>query len=662
MSPHITRGLAILFTLVFLTSPFYSVPLSLAVTTASVTGYTSPMVVGTPDDMELEFTIDTTELTWANDDYFYITLTSQELALNGWSDLDIAVEFDEDSTNNGVGETPINEGGIGSRGEYFIDEFVLNVYWDEDAWAADTGDTIRIEITDLVPQYDNDSATIVFDAFTAIEGTWPVDQVTIPVDPADADATVTLGDNATVGTAGDTTVEFTIPLDLDVYDYVLIEFPDQMDTSAVAYSSKTFAGAGDFECASLTSPQVRCDPTGAITAGEGEIILSGIYVTSDDSSNTYELDIYENGTWFMALDETVPTTNGVAADANASVTLGDNAVVGASGTTTVTLTIPVEVSSDTGVEIEIMSFPDFIDVSGATFSSETFGGVGTFSECSPSGQTIRCVVDGTISAGTGAIRLSGIVALSAGTEDVNEVLIYNEDDSSIADDLSVALTNSRVASSSGGGSTTAASNSTDDEEEETDDSSATEDSTSDSSESTENDTSETSEDSPFTDLDEDSPYFESVMHLYELGIITGYSDDTIRVMDTINRAELMTLLVRSLDAYVSSSESCFKDVNEEWFAEYVCYAYEQNWVDGYSDRSFKPGDAANTVEVIKMILNVNGVEVDDRESGESWYTPYVEVAQDLDLVSDNLNYSNEASRGFVFTFLSDLLTLIPNTP
>lgn len=35
-------------------------------------------------------------------------------------------------------------------------------------------------------------------------------------------------------------------------------------------------------------------------------------------------------------------------------------------------------------------------------------------------------------------------------------------------------------------------------------------------------------------------------------------------------------------------ENCFEDVEDEWFAPYVCYAKEKGWVTGYPDGTFKP--------------------------------------------------------------------------
>ena len=498
----------------------FKTPLSFAVSTATVTGYTSPMVIGTADDMEIEFTVDTSELTWLNDDYLMIDITPS-LALNGWSDLDISVEFDEDTINDGVGETAIPENIVQTRGQYLISVARLYIYWDEDAWAADNGDTLRILINDLIPQYDDDNH-FEFISYTATEGINPISTETILFEVPDAEASVTLGDNAGVGDVGETTISFTSPLEMDALDSFSLVFPAFVDITEALFQSQTFGGAGDFNC-SPTGQSLDCSATGTITKGTGSVILSGITTTSVDTTDITQFYVYNDGPWYMASDASVALTD------SREPTSGGGGGAPVHGATTTTS-------------------------SSSSSSSTTTDGSTTSSSDS----------DGNIVA------------------------------------------------------------------------------------------------SPFSDLQEGSRYYDAVLHLYELGIVTGYPDGTVRVSDTINRAELIALLVRGLDVFASST-NCFTDVKNEWFANYVCYAKEEGWVDGYANHSFKPQNSANTAEVIKIVMNSVGVEVSDPASGDSWYTPYVDAAQNLGLIPDDLALAVPATRGFVFKFLSDILNLIPTT-
>lgn len=58
---------------------------------------------------------------------------------------------------------------------------------------------------------------------------------------------------------------------------------------------------------------------------------------------------------------------------------------------------------------------------------------------------------------------------------------------------------------------------------------------------------ETKEYHEFTDVDENDWYYESVKKAYEIGLITGYDDETFRPYESVSRAELITVIVRLLE-------------------------------------------------------------------------------------------------------------------
>jgi hypothetical protein len=160
----------------------------------------------------------------------------------------------------------------------------------------------------------------------------------------------------------------------------------------------------------------------------------------------------------------------------------------------------------------------------------------------------------------------------------------------------------------------------------------------------------------FTDITSSHPNVDAILALKNWGVIDGYGDGSFKPDGSINRAELMKMVVEmavgdpnELGVY----EYCFSDVEDDWYAPYVCYAFEQGWVDGYGDGTFKPGNKTNRVEAIKIIINAfyNGElpEFDndvlligsvpyDVDEG-AWYFPYVEVA----LVLDVLDYQHAQS-------------------
>lgn len=147
----------------------------------------------------------------------------------------------------------------------------------------------------------------------------------------------------------------------------------------------------------------------------------------------------------------------------------------------------------------------------------------------------------------------------------------------------------------------------------------------------------------FSDVFEGDQYAEAIEFLKDNAIIGGYPDGSFQPYGSLNRAELLKILVEG--AGITPSEemfsNCFSDVTDDWYAKYVCYAEAQGWVEGYSDGSFKPAQEVNKVEAIKMMLEVFDVDVLDYQSipltdvvSSEWYASYIYTAYSLSLLEE----------------------------
>lgn len=143
-----------------------------------------------------------------------------------------------------------------------------------------------------------------------------------------------------------------------------------------------------------------------------------------------------------------------------------------------------------------------------------------------------------------------------------------------------------------------------------------------------------------SDIGQD-PHREAIEYLKEQGIINGNPDGTFLPNNGINRAEVLKLIVLSANKNFDQSlyKNCFKDVSNEWYAPYICYAKSQDWVQGYQDGYFRPAQQVNKAEAIKMILEVHKVAQNDKIDlpfsdidTESWYAPYLQSAHEQDLL------------------------------
>jgi len=139
------------------------------------------------------------------------------------------------------------------------------------------------------------------------------------------------------------------------------------------------------------------------------------------------------------------------------------------------------------------------------------------------------------------------------------------------------------------------------------------------------------------------PNFEAIEYLYTEGIVEGFPDGTFKPENNLTRAELMKILVLAAMPWAEFEEdnTCFPDVNNEWFAKYVCYAANEGWVEGYPDGEFKPGENVLKVEAIKMIIEVFnfGTRSDFVNSYEdvpedAWFYPYVSSAEHFNLLEE----------------------------
>lgn len=110
---------------------------------------------------------------------------------------------------------------------------------------------------------------------------------------------------------------------------------------------------------------------------------------------------------------------------------------------------------------------------------------------------------------------------------------------------------------------------------------------------------------------------ESIIALFEKGIISGYSDGSFKPNQQITREEFVKLLV-SCFGLVDNNASCdFKDVpHDAWFRPYVASAKEKGIVDGISDELFGTGTNLTRQDMCVMVyrtIKLLGIELNEGE-------------------------------------------------
>ena len=92
-------------------------------------------------------------------------------------------------------------------------------------------------------------------------------------------------------------------------------------------------------------------------------------------------------------------------------------------------------------------------------------------------------------------------------------------------------------------------------------------------------------------------------------IITGYPDGTFRPEGNITRAEMCTLLMKTLSAETTrAGASAFKDVAaKHWASAFVARAANLGIVKGYPDGSFRPNGKITRAEGLAMVARFDGI-------------------------------------------------------
>ncbi|EKD92775.1 MAG: hypothetical protein ACD_28C00333G0002 [uncultured bacterium] len=174
----------------------------------------------------------------------------------------------------------------------------------------------------------------------------------------------------------------------------------------------------------------------------------------------------------------------------------------------------------------------------------------------------------------------------------------------------------------------------------------------------------------FADVSTSDPYADAIEYMKDEGIIQGYSDGTFRPNQSVNRVEILKMLLLGFGYKVSSNYSvtAFNDLKEgEWYLPYLNYAVKLGIVGGYPDGTYHPGDSLNRVEFLKILLIAYGLNLSDYPiatlypdtSKTAWYAAYVQYSKDEGLLDPdskgNFNPDKALTRGEVAETIYRLL-------
>jgi hypothetical protein len=217
--------------------------------------------VGTSATFEIEYTVDTSQHTWATADTLTL-LVPDNFVLPS---LSFTAEYDSDVNNDGVGETAISPG-LGNGQSVVSSGNLITIKWHTGLWGAvvNNASTIRILLT-ANPSFENTSSTFTFGGSTANGADLAISgSDLVNVAAADAAASVLLTGNQVVAVRGNLVLSLNLPVRLTLNDTVVFTLPSNLILGDIVFLSETFLGAGSFSSCTALAQTVTCTADGII--------------------------------------------------------------------------------------------------------------------------------------------------------------------------------------------------------------------------------------------------------------------------------------------------------------------------------------------------------------------------------------------------------------
>jgi len=178
----------------------------------------------------------------------------------------------------------------------------------------------------------------------------------------------------------------------------------------------------------------------------------------------------------------------------------------------------------------------------------------------------------------------------------------------------------------------------------------------------------------FSDVNRTHPQYTAITYLSQKGVVGGYADGTFKPDNSINRAEVLKVILKG--SGIEANEAYgpfFPDVAEDaWFAPFVMKAKALGFVKGNgTDGTFTPDRQVNLAEFLKMLLTANKIDVSSFEGKpvvpnvpvDAWFANYVNYAASLGIITrgadGNVDASKPMTRGEVVNVMY-LLAIIQN--
>lgn len=147
--------------------------------------------------------------------------------------------------------------------------------------------------------------------------------------------------------------------------------------------------------------------------------------------------------------------------------------------------------------------------------------------------------------------------------------------------------------------------------------------------------------SPFNDIN-DHWARNYIIRLYDLNIVKGRATDQFAPDANVTRAELVKIALVAFDYEIPEkvTQNPFRDVEvQDWYAPYVQAAKDTGILQGYIDGTFRPNQAVNRAESLKILLEAAQISIANSDANfedvdkNAWFAKYVTFAKSQQIVS-----------------------------
>ncbi len=137
----------------------------------------------------------------------------------------------------------------------------------------------------------------------------------------------------------------------------------------------------------------------------------------------------------------------------------------------------------------------------------------------------------------------------------------------------------------------------------------------------------------YGDVPDNSVYRDAIWYMTTAGFAGGYPDNTFHPDNPINRAEALKMILTSSKTSIEDGSGLIlSDVSEDdWYLSYLNTALTLGIISGYPDGTFRPTDAVNRAEALKMLIEASGIELTG-EAETDWYQKYLDYAIEKSLI------------------------------